>query len=127
MNPDELKQYFPHASHSTLRRNSGSGQAGVLHSSAGPVAKLEQDSVDGAVGAVRVQATTGKRFLVRVKATRTRLLDEDNLCEKFHVDLLRYASGGAFGDSPATTKIEVSQQKAQAGEPEEVLIEVYEV
>lgn len=78
------------------------------------------------MGAVEVQKRVGGRFLVRVIAIRKRLLDYDNLAEKYHVDLLRY-SGVIPGDSPATTLIEVCQQKAEPGAAEEVRIEVYEV
>jgi hypothetical protein len=95
--------------------------------SAGSAAVLERDSGDGAMGAVQVQARSVRRFHVRVTAIRTRLLDEDNMCEKYHIDLLRYASGGVFGDGPSTTTIEVCQEKAQAGEPEEVRLEVFEI
>ena len=93
---------------------------------AGPAAQLERHTGDGAVGALQIQELAGKRFLVRVTARRARLLDWDNLCEKYHVDLLRYASGKVFGDSPATTTIEVCQEKVEAGGREEVRIEVFE-
>lgn len=127
MNREKLKQLFPNASGSFLGCNSETGQADIQPDDTGPVAKLERHPGDGAMGEVSIQKGTGRRFLIRVKAIRTRLLDEDNLCEKYHVDLLRYASGGLFGDGPATTKIEVCQEKAQRGEREEVRIEVYEV
>jgi hypothetical protein len=98
-----------------------------LNDSAGEASELERHIGDGAVGTVQIQELAGKRFHVRVTAIRARLLDWDNLCEKYHVDLLRYASGKAFGDSPATTTIEVCQEKVEAGGREEVRIEVFEV
>ena len=127
MTCDELKSKFPNASATFLARNSDSGDAGIQPGSSRQAPVLEQHSGDGGMGAVQVEGRLGKRLLVRVTATRTRLLDEDNLCEKYHVDLLRYASGGALGDSPATTHIEVAQQKAGPGEPEEVRLEVFEL
>jgi hypothetical protein len=122
----DLKSRFPRASPSFLELNADSA-TDFLVDDTGPLAVVEQHPGDGTVAALPVQKPTGKRFLVRVQAIRTRLIDEDNLCEKYHVDLLRYASGKLFGDSPATTRIEVCQQKAGKGEPEEVRIDVYEI
>lgn len=127
MNKDELKRRFPNATEQFLRLNAEAGEADIQPDDSGTPAIVERHPRDGAVGAVPVQKGTGRQILIRVTAVRTRLLDEDNLCEKYHVDLLRYASGGALGDSPATTRIEVRQEKAQAGEREEVRIEVYEL
>lgn len=90
------------------------------------VAELESDSSDAALGAAQVQKNSGSRFLVRVTSFRRRLIDEDNLCEKYHVDLCRY-SGALFGDGPATTKIEVSQEKVKAKDREFVRIEIYAI
>jgi hypothetical protein len=109
------------------RASKAGGQADIHPDGAGKVAKLERHPRHGAVGEVQVQKGVSRRILIRVTAIRTRLIDEDNLCEKYHVDLLRYASGGALGDSPATTHIEVAQQKAGKNEREEVRIEVYEL
>lgn len=64
-----------------------------------------------------------KRVLVRVTSFRKRLLDEDNLCEKFHVDCLRY-SGLIEGDDPQRTKIEVRQVKSKT---EYIEIEIEEI
>lgn len=52
---------------------------------------------------------TGK-FVVHVTSYRTRLLDEDNLACKFHVDACRYA-GLIPSDAPDKTTIKVSQIK----------------
>lgn len=121
MNADELRSFFPNASADTIRRNTdlpcGDGR---------PAPKLERHSGDGAVGQVQVQARTRRRFLVRIEAVRTRLLDEDNLCEKYHVDLLRY-SGIISGDEAGTTRIETRQRKAHKDEKERIIFKVYEV
>lgn len=127
MNREKLKQLFPRISDDVLRLSTEAGQADIQPVDTGTPAKLERDIGDGTVGKVPVQKGVSGHFLVRVTAFRTRLLDEDNLCEKFHIDLLRYASGGAFGDAPGTTKIEVCQEKVKDGEREEVRIEVFEV
>lgn len=127
MNAEKLKQLFPRISRDVLRLSAEAGEADIHAGSAGKAPFMESNPGDGAVGEVPVQKGTGRRFHVRIRAIRTRLLDWDNLCEKYHVDLLRYASAGVFGDGPATTTIEVCQEKAQAGEREEVRIEVFEI
>ena len=97
-----------------------------LHTgNAGKVAKLESDSCHAPLEANKVKGQHRGRVLVRVTTRRKRLLDEDNLCEKYHVDLCRYA-GVVSDDAPERTKIEVSQTKCRKGEPEEITIEVYQ-
>ena len=91
---------------------------------AGKVAKLESDTGNAPLEAKKVQGQHSGRVLVRVTSRRKRLLDEDNLCEKYHVDLCRYA-GVLSDDAPERTKIEVSQTKCRKGEPEEITIEVF--
>lgn len=91
---------------------------------AGTVAVVEPNSSDAALAPAQVQTSTGPRFLVRVKAFRKRLLDEDNLCEKYHVDLCRYC-GALPGDEAGTAKIEVSQEKVGSKDKEFTRIEIY--
>ncbi|MES2367041.1 MAG: hypothetical protein V4563_14290 [Pseudomonadota bacterium] len=93
------------------------------HRDPGPTPELEPSPCHGTLGEIQVQARLGQRVLVRVTAFRRRLLDEDNLCEKFHCDLLRYA-GLIFDDCPGETKIEVAQQKVGSKEREFVRIEI---
>lgn len=115
MAPDDfLRNLFPNASPDFLNRNPGEA------------AELERRAGDGAVGKVQVQGRDSRRFFVRITAYRARLLDEDNLCEKYHVDLLRY-SGIISGDEAGKTKIETGQVKTVKGEKERILIEVFEV
>jgi hypothetical protein len=89
----------------------------------GQASKLERIACDAPVDAKEIQGQYSGRVLVRVTSRRKRLLDEDNLCEKYHVDLCRYA-GIISDDAPERTKIEVSQIKCRKGEPEEITIEV---
>ena len=89
------------------------------------VAVVESDTSHAPLEAQKVQGQHSNRVLVRVTTRRKRLLDEDNLCEKYHVDLCRYA-GVVSDDAPERTKIEVSQTKCRKGEPEEITIEVYQ-
>ena len=97
-----------------------------LHTSnAGKVAVVESDSCYAPLEAKEVQGSTRQRFLVRIEGRRKRLLDVDNSCEKYLVDLLRY--GGVIpDDSPDKCEIEVSQTKCRKGEQEEITIEVYQ-
>lgn len=125
MNRDELLARFPNASPDFILRNArDAGGTAVQPDDTGPTPKLERNSRDGAMGAVQSQEGIGRRFLVRVKSYRKRLLDEDNLCEKYHVDLCRY-SGALLGDEAGRTKIEVCQEKVGSKEPERVVIEIY--
>tara|TARA_R110000868_G_scaffold394400_1_gene665725 strand:- start:1510 stop:1917 length:408 start_codon:yes stop_codon:yes gene_type:complete len=60
----------------------------------------------------RAQAGHSGKHIVRVTSYRVRLLDEDNLCEKFHIDALRY-SGILPSDAPDRTRIITSQEKVR--------------
>lgn len=84
---------------------------------------MEPDLRDGALGEGETQGGHSGRFLVRVTSFRVRLLDEDNLCEKYHVDCCRYA-GLIPGDAPGQAKIQTGQQKVKRKDQEHVLIEI---
>lgn len=88
--------------------------------------KLERDPGNGALGARKAKAGDPRCFLVRVTSIRRRLIDEDNLCEKYLVDCCRYA-GLLPGDGPGQTRIEVAQRKAGKEEDEATLVEIFEV
>lgn len=87
---------------------------------------VECDPRDATLVASQAKAGDRKRVLVRFTAIRKRLLDEDNLCAKYHCDLLRYA-GVIPDDAPDRCRIETRQVKAGKGETEEVRIEVFEL
>lgn len=91
-----------------------------------PGAKLERRAPDAAVGKAKAKGGDSRRFLVRVTSCRRRLIDEDNLCEKFVVDCCRYA-GLVPSDSPSQTRIEAHQRKVGKEEEEHTLIEIFEV
>lgn len=82
---------------------------------------VEPAPCDDPLGSPPLQETNPQRIIVRVCSVRERLLDEDNLAEKFVVDALRYC-GLIPDDCPETTKIEVSQRKCGKGEPEFVTV-----
>lgn len=75
-------------------------------------AKLERDNRDALAIQTQAKARRPGKFIVRVVAFRCRLLDEDNLAEKFHVDALRYASILPC-DSPGKASISVTQTKVE--------------
>ncbi len=90
---------------------------------AGEAAKLERNSGDGPLAKSEAEKGNSERVLVRITSVRKRLIDEDNLAEKYHVDCCRYA-GLIYADSPDQTKIEVCQRKAAKGEAEHTIIEI---
>lgn len=111
---DFIRRLFPNANPDLLARNSGEAT------------KLEPDLGDAPLGPKKVQRPTGQRFLVRVVSYRKILLDEDNLCPKYAIDLCRYA-GALPSDQAGTTKIQTTQIKTVKGEAERTLIEIYEL
>lgn len=102
----------------------GKSRTRIRDRNPGATAIVERDSRNGAMGAVQVQRPDTGRFLVRLTAVRHRLLDEDNACEKYHVDCCRYA-GLLPNDSPRTTQIETRQEKAEPGGREFVRVQIY--
>lgn len=77
----------------------------------GSLAKKEKENQD-----------TGVR-VVRVTSYAVRLCDEDNLCEKYHVDSCRYA-GLLPSDSPDKAHIVTTQKKVDKKSQEKTLIEI---
>jgi hypothetical protein len=118
---DDLKTMLANASRSTQRLN-----AGLAVGDTGQAAELERLARNAPLAKGKIQKATRGRFLVCVTSYRRRLLDQDNLAEKYHVDLCRYA-GALPADSPDQTRIEVSQVKAGKGEPERTKIEVWRI
>ena len=115
MTSDELKAKFPNASAAFLaaNRDHNARSAPVLE----PCPRHEP------LEAPSAEERHPASFHVRILSIRKRLLDEDNLCEKFHVDCLR-RNGFIPDDDPATTRIEVRQRKCERGEPERVVLTV---
>lgn len=127
MTREQLTARFPNASEDFLRRNASDGGArSIPNRYTGPAAVVERNPRDGALGALPVQKATGGLFLVRVTAFRCRLLDEDNLAEKYHVDLCRYA-GVLPSDAAGKAKITTSQEKVRTEAEERVEIVVSRV
>jgi hypothetical protein len=117
MTPARIKELFPHASASTIRLNSDcpSGPA--------PAPVVERPARSRALGTRKAQKADTGVFLVRVTSRRRRLLDEDNLAEKYHVDCCRYA-GLVPGDAAGQARIETRQEKVGRKEDECTVIEI---
>lgn len=115
MTAHELKRLYPNASDSFIRANTDS--------CSGPVAIVERSHGNAPSKPNKVKIQHHGRYFVCVTSIRNRLLDEDNLCEKMHVDILRYA-GILPSDAPGATSIKVTQRKCDAGESEHTQIEV---
>ena len=116
MTINEITRRFPKASAAFIAANldaQGADQA----------AELERDTGNAPLETEEVQGPDRRRILVRVTSIRKRLLDEDNMCEKYLVDLCRYA-GIIPTDAPGQVSIETSQRKAKPDEAEGTVIEV---
>jgi hypothetical protein len=96
------------------------------HLSAGQPAKLEPAAEGKPLEAAPVKKGNPSRYYVRLVDVRPRLLDEDNLCAKYHVDALRYA-GVIPDDRPELCRITTTQRKCAKGEEPHTEIEVEEV
>ena len=94
-----------------------------------PISCVEQSPVVecsagiGALAESKVEEGDSVRFLVVVESFRIRLLDEDNLCEKYHVDCCRYA-GLIPDDAPGKAKIEVYQTKVKTKDEEKTVLTI---
>lgn len=116
MTRNEILRTFPKATESFIRAN-------VSDDYCRKAAKLESNPSDAPLEKKEVQRPDCERFLVRVESVRKRLLDEDNLCPKYVVDLCRYA-GIIPCDSPEKVSIETRQRRCKKGEQEKIEITV---
>lgn len=119
MSPQQLKELFPNATPDFIKANCSPENPRKL-------AIVERHPGNATLEPSQAQRGDSTRFLVRVTAVRKRLIDEDNLCEKYHVDALRYC-GILPSDAPDRTHIETSQRKTEKKEAPYTLIEVFEI
>jgi len=119
MTREEILTRWPRASESFIRSNLGTASPNDPR----PAPKLERRPRNGALAKGKTEKPVPTRVLVRVTSYRCRLLDEDNLCEKYAVDCCRYA-GLLPGDSAAEAKIEVCQEKVGSKAEERTVIEI---
>lgn len=95
---------------------------GVFGGHPRPAPQLERHPWNEPLAALPVQKTPRPHFLVRITSHTRTLVDEDNLCEKYHLDLCRY-SGIIPEDNPHTAHIETLQVQSQE---EFTRIEIFE-
>lgn len=86
--------------------------------------KLERTARNATLGAREAQESHPIRYVVRVISVRIRLLDDDNLAEKYAVDFLRYC-GAIPSDAPGKCKVETTQRKVEEGEQEHTEVRVW--
>lgn len=86
--------------------------------------KLEQDHKNEQVEFSQVKEGNTFKGLICITDVRKRLLDDDNLAEKFHVDCLRYEKI-IQGDSTGYFRIFTTQRKCTKEESPHTLIEIY--
>ena len=116
MNPDDIRRLFPNASASLLAAN-------AQDSGATPVVECPIGSRPLAAG--EAQKADSSRLHIRIVSVRKRLLDPDNLSEKWILDCLRYC-GAIRGDEPDKITLETTQRKAAKGEEEHTLVEIWD-
>lgn len=124
MTAAELRQLFPHATETFIRRNATDLPVAHAHAPRpAPPPLLERRDATEPLDADKAEARDAGKFVVRVTSFRLRLLDEDNLCEKYLVDGLRYA-GLLPSDAPDRCRIITTQKKVarQAEEHTRIVI-----
>lgn len=96
------------------------------HSHSREASKLKSVVGNEPLATPQIQKGFEGKVLISIQSYRRRLLDEDNLICKYHVDILRYACI-IRNDSPEQAKIEVSQFKVKTKDQEEVIITITEI
>lgn len=111
MEANDIKRLFPHASASLIAANTGKD------------AVVERPPSNAALGASKGKEADSGRVHIRFVSVRKRLLDPDNISEKWTLDALRFA-GIIRGDEPEKITLETTQRKAAKGEEEHTQIEI---
>jgi len=123
MNPHEILRRFPNASKSLLAANAQDYGTHDQTENTRQTTKLEQDTRHGSLAKKPIETHTTSRVHIRFESVRKRLLDPDNICEKWTLDCLRYI-GVIRGDEPDKITLETSQRKAEKGEEERTEITI---
>lgn len=114
MTREQLLAKFPNASPEFIRLNSDPARGN-------PTAVVEHGDANARRAETPAIDRNTERFIVRIVSVRKRLLDPDNICEKFLIDGLRYA-GLISNDDPGKITLETSQRKTERGEKEHTLV-----
>lgn len=117
MTANDIKRKFPNCSTSFL-------QANLAVCNSDPMPVVERAPGDEPLAQDQGQERTTGRVLIRFVVARKRLCDPDNVAVKSLLDCLRFA-GAISGDEPEKISLEVRQIKCAKGEPEQVVIEVF--
>lgn len=133
MTRERILQLYPRASEAMIRANLTTPDpqdfdaiyhGTILPHPAPPAPVVEPRPRIRPLAKSKNEARDRGRFLVRVTSFRCRLLDEDNLCEKYVVDCCRHA-GLIPEDSAGVARIEVSQEEVKDKAEEHTLIEIF--
>jgi len=119
VNEEQIRKLFPQASADFIRKNFGDVVEGAWED-----ASTQPASRDGTLAESQAQETNPVGFFIRITSVRKRLADWDGIVGKYHTDCIRYA-GIIPNDDPTTAFIQTTQRKAEKGEEEHTLIEVY--
>lgn len=107
-----------------LEENHRAYRKNARHPDSGKASKLERLDGDDPLATAQAEKANPGRVRIRVTSVRSRLLDFDNLAEKYHVDCCRYA-GLIPGDSPEEIDDEpTTQRKRRKGEEEHTEITI---
>ena len=92
----------------------------------GPLTKLERPAGNGPLATREAQAPNSGAVHIRFVSVRKRLLDPDNISEKWVLDCLRFANI-IRGDEPDKITLETTQRKAAKNEDEHTEVTIYEI
>jgi hypothetical protein len=81
---------------------------------------LERNLGNAPLEEIEVQEADTGKYIVRVTSYRCRAVDSDGLCEKYHVDMVKYL-GFIPDDSPEITEIITTQKKVKKGDEKTVI------
>ncbi len=119
----DLVEAFTNGSESFRRANSHLISSAKTNSPS-PASVTKRGPLNGPLAAPQTQTGNSGRYIISLTSYRVRLLDEDNLVSKWHVDALRYA-GCIPGDSPDIAHIVTTQKKVakRVQERTEIIVE----
>lgn len=92
----------------------------------GTIAELERPARDRPLAAREAKASNSGAVHIRFVSVRKRLLDPDNISEKWVLDCLRFANI-IRGDEPDKITLETTQRKAAKTEAEHTEVTIYEL
>jgi len=119
-----LRELFPNAPPSFFERNQGVFDGVPPAGGQGPDPIVKPRDRERPKRKIPAPVGHPGKYLIRIESRRRRLTDEDNLCPKYHIDALRYASI-IPDDAPDTVKLQITQTKVDSPEEEMTIIEIF--